>query len=118
MASLWQDIGLILSSSEQKKHKIMSIQDEIDSHTAQIKELKRQQDNCAHTFGEPFEYDFVYKLPIVENRPMGSDYFNPTTVGWETLSNEKWKKVCSKCGKALTTSITEPVISGIKPVFI
>lgn len=48
---------------------------------------------------------------------MGSDFFNPVTVGWETKRIPVWRRKCKNCGVGQTTTKTEPVIERYRPVF-
>ena len=79
--------------------------------------LERQQENCQHKFDDPYQDFDIKKIPIQENRPMGSDYFNSVTVGWKDKKIPVWRRKCSICGKIETTTNTEAVISHRKPVF-
>lgn len=100
----------------------MNIQQEIDQREVEIhrlqceiRELERKQLSCRHKWGEAYQ-DYDQKVvPIQENRPRGSDYFNPVIVGWETKTFPVWRRKCSICGKTYATTETESV--GVRPVF-
>jgi len=95
----------------------MDTQKQIEQHQAEIQRLLAAQKQCFHTWGEAYQ-DYDEKLvPIQENRPMGSDFFNPVTIGWETQKIPVWRRKCKNCGVTQTTTKTEPVIQCHRPVF-
>lgn len=84
---------------------------------AEIKRLRGVQYLCAHKWGSPYrDYD-EKAVPIQENRPMGSDFFNPVTVAWETKQIPVWRRKCQDCGKLQSTQKEEPVVERYKPCF-
>lgn len=95
----------------------MDAQAEIEDHEAAIARLRRQQQDCQHVYGEPYRDVDKKMVPRQENRPMGSDFFNPVTVGFDEVETPVWRKKCTKCGLTQTTTKTEPIVTGHKPVF-
>ena len=95
----------------------MDTQKQIEQHEAEIRRLKAAQNQCAHKWGEAYQdYDEV-RVPVEENQPMGSDFFNPVIVGWRTERRPVWRRKCAHCGLMQTTTKTEAVIECHRPVF-
>lgn len=95
----------------------MDTQQKIEHYEAEIRRLKSAQGQCAHKWGDAYQDYDEKRVPIQENRPMGSDFFNPVTVGWETKRIPVWRRKCAVCGAKQTTTKTEPVIERHRPVF-
>jgi len=93
------------------------MQKEIDTLERKLYELKESQRRCNHTYGDSFKDYDSKRIPITENRPMGSDYFNPVTIGWRTEEIPVWRRKCTKCEHVQTTTNTKPVIEKHEPVF-
>lgn len=89
-------------------------QQQIDQLLAQINGLRAQIDRCPHKWEPAYQDVAVKKVPRQENRPMGSDFFNPVTVGWDEVRTPVWRR---KCGKIETTTETKAVVTVHKPVF-
>ena len=90
---------------------------EIERMQAEINRLRRLQETCRHVWGEPFVDHYVDREPIIENRPMGSDYFNPVTVGGRDVPKSRWCRTCTLCGSKRFTAKMEPIVVGHRPVF-
>lgn len=95
----------------------MDIQQQIEHHEAEIRMLKDLQGHCVHEWGDAYQNYDEKRVAITENQPMGSDFFNPVTVGWETKRIPVWRRKCKNCGVGQTTTKTEPVIERYRPVF-
>ena len=95
----------------------MNVQQQIDKLNDAITILKKVQESCPHKWGEPYQDYKTTKTPIHENRPQGSDFFNPVLVGWKNEKSTVWKRECTNCGLLQETTHTEAVIARYKPVF-
>jgi hypothetical protein len=93
------------------------IQEQIDTLSNELKRLQSLQRDCRHSWGKPFQSTMPVRHTITENRPMGSDYFNPVTVGSSVTHVPVWKRACTVCGYTQQTTETKPVISHHEPVF-
>lgn len=93
----------------------MDIQAQIENKEKELSQLRQQILNCKHEFYEPFEDTYEKRIAIQENRPMGSDFFNPVTIGFKTELIPCWTRKCKKCGLKQSTEKTEPV--KYKPIF-
>ena len=93
----------------------MDIQTQIENTEKELSRLKREMLNCKHDFNEPFEDSYEKRVAIQENRPMGSDFFNPVTIGFKTELIPCWSRKCRKCGHKESTTKTQPI--KYKPVF-
>lgn len=95
----------------------MNLQQQIEKAKADLRRLEAAQQACEHDFGEPYRAVLLDRELIYENRPMGSDYFNPVVVGSRPTEKQVWKRTCQKCGLTETTDKVEPVVSGFRPKF-
>ncbi len=95
----------------------MDTQEQIEKLEVELLRLKSIQGRCNHKWGNTYKEYINKQVPIQENRPMGSDYFNPVTVGWEDQKISVWSRGCTICGLKQTTTKTEPVIEHHRPVF-
>lgn len=69
-----------------------------------MRRLKAAQAKCAHKWGDAYQDYDEERVPIQENRPMGSDYFNPVTTGWKSKRIPVWRRKCAECGAKQTMS--------------
>ena len=95
----------------------MNTQNKIDLLRQQLRDLEKAQAGCQHQFEEPFHTYDQKKEPIYENKPMGSDFFNPVLAGFKMIEISVWKRRCILCGFVQTTTRTEPIIQSHHPVF-
>jgi ribosomal protein L11 methylase PrmA len=95
----------------------MNLQEQIDQAKAELKRLQEAQATCKHEFGHPYrDTENTVELDY-ENRPMGSDYFNPVVVGSHPVSKPVWRRKCNHCGMIQTTDKTEAVYTHHQPKF-
>ncbi|MBP7119253.1 hypothetical protein KBA63_04150 [Candidatus Woesebacteria bacterium] len=95
----------------------MDTQEQIEEYEEKIRQLRDIQTRCSHKWTDAYQDYEVSFFPITENRPMGSDYFNPVTIGFEEKRTPVWRRKCVSCGVKQTTTKTEPVIERHRPVF-
>lgn len=95
----------------------MRAQQKADDLRRQLADTEAAIRNCRHTWAPPFRSSVTEEEPIYENRPQGSDFFNPVYVGSRTKEYPCWKRTCTICGKTEATTTTEPVITGYRPRF-
>ncbi len=96
----------------------MNAQSEIERLNREIGQLKSQQANCPHQWGEVIAdhiYNEAYTIPGDPPGTMGIDWRGPCYVPAETI--ERWKRVCKICGKIEYTSQKEQVRVEYEPVF-
>ena len=95
----------------------MSIQSQINRLESELKTLKSQQKSCQHKYANPFQDFDIEEEGIYENKPMGSDFFNPVYAGSKKVHVPVWRRECTLCGFVETTKKTIPVVTSYSPVF-
>lgn len=93
----------------------MNLNDQLLQKQKELAEIQRTINRCGHIWTEPYREQDGRMIPIQENRPMGSDFFNPVTVGWEPDRTLVWRRKCTTCGTVQTTIKVEA--TDYKPVF-
>lgn len=91
--------------------------DKIKKLQKQIEEQKSLIKNCSHEFDEAF-YNPTYVKEPYGSRTVGqgSDvWFEPE--GYHNVKQDRWSRICEKCGFIEHTDKQEPVVTGYKPSF-
>lgn len=90
-------------------------QQDLSESKARLAELEK---NCSHSWGQSIAahiYHEAYAAPGDVPGTMGVDYRGPVHVPSRT--ENRWKRVCSRCGKVEYTSQTQDVVIEKRPVF-
>jgi hypothetical protein len=67
-------------------------------YESKLAALRAEQDNCNHEW-DTVKYDpEIQKIPVFDDRYIGSDYM-PEFAGFDEKKIDRWSRTCKKCGK-------------------
>lgn len=95
----------------------MKAKEEADKLRVRLAQLDKTMALCNHNWTKAIKSFREKTVFDYENKPMGSDYFNPIVIGSHKESYGVWERVCLTCGKVDVTTKEEPVIENYRPVF-